>query len=251
MTRHVGERAGRMRLRPVLVNAPWEDPGVYVELPNEGEAWLLDCGSLHPLRPRDVLRVSRVFLTHAHIDHFIGFDHLLRLRLGSGGTVTVYGPRGVAEHVRGKLSGYVWNLVQESTLELRVAEILADRVEWTRFPCREQFAAQALGGEAHDGALDLPGGFRLRFAGVEHGVDCLAFMLEEPPVHQVDPAALRDLGVPAGRWVAELKERAAAGDRTGELGVGDRALPVADLLDRLVRSRPGERLAYVTDTVFN
>lgn len=240
-----------MRLRPALVNAPWEDPGLYVDVEDSGEAWLVDCGSLLPLRARDVLRVSRVFVSHAHIDHFIGFDHLLRLRLGLGGPVTVYGPPGMISQVAGKLSGYVWNLVADSTLEFHVAEVSPAGLRWARFPCRDRFAPVPLGEAPHAGPLELPGGASVRFAFVEHGVECLAWVLEEPPAWNVDPAELKAFGAAPGRWVAQLKEKAAAGEVSGALEVDGREVPVADLVSRLVRSRPGRRLAYVTDTAFN
>lgn len=240
-----------MRLALRLVNEPWEDPAVLVEAEDLGSAWLLDCGMLLPLRPRDLLRVDRVFVTHAHIDHFIGFDSLLRLHLGGRATLTIYGPAGITAHVRGKLQGYVWNLVHDSELAVRVCELSPEEARWSRFPCRDRFAGVDEGSEPHHGWLTLPGGATLRFAAMEHGVECLAYVLEEPPVHAVDSAALRSEGAPPGPWVARLKEKAAAADRTGELEVGGRRVAVAELLDRLVRSRPGRRYAYVTDTAFN
>lgn len=240
-----------MRLGLRLVSAPWEDPAVLVDVEGQGSAWLLDCGMLLPLKPRDLLRIDHVFVTHAHIDHFIGFDTLLRLHLGGGATVSVFGPPGIADHVAGKLAGYVWNLVADSPLLVRACTLGDGWLRWTDFPCRERFARHDAAPVEHAGFLDLPGGCRLRFAPVEHGVECLAYVLEEPAVHSVDPEALRALGVPPGAWVAGLKEKAAAGDRAGSLQVGEAEVPVADLLDRLVRSRRGRRFAYVTDTAFN
>lgn len=240
-----------MRLDLRLVNAPWEDPGILVDVEGQGSAWLLDCGMLLPLKPRDLLRIDHVFVTHTHIDHFIGFDLLLRLHLGGGATVNVLGPPGIADHVAGKLAGYVWNLVEDSRLVVRACTLGPGWLQWTTFPCRERFARHDEEPVGHGGGLDLPAGCRLRYAGMEHGVDCLAYVLEEPEVHSVDVSALKSVGAPPGPWVARLKEKAASGDRTGSLQVGDRDMPVAELLDLLVRSRPGRRFAYVTDTAFN
>ena len=240
-----------MRLGLRLVNAPWEDPALYVDVEGQAQAWLVDCGSLAGLRPRDLLRVERVFVSHAHIDHLIGFDHLLRMHLGGAATVTVYGPPGITAHVQGKLAGYVWNLVQGSKLAVQVCEVWPEEVRLTSFPCCQRFAPEPSEVRPHQGSLELPGGARLRFAEVEHGVECLAWVLEEPEVLSVDPQALRAEGVPPGPWLSRLKEKVAAGDRSGELEVAGRRVPVADLAGRLVRSRPGRRHAYVTDTAFN
>ncbi|HKL48307.1 MAG TPA: MBL fold metallo-hydrolase, partial [Desulfuromonadales bacterium] len=69
---------------PHLVNGPFGDPALFVRLAHRGEALLFDCGNLHPLSHRDMLKISAVFLSHAHIDHLVGFDTLLRLLLYRG-----------------------------------------------------------------------------------------------------------------------------------------------------------------------
>jgi ribonuclease BN (tRNA processing enzyme) len=54
--------------------------------------------------PRDslfakLLRVSDIFVSHRHVDHFIGFDQILRLLLGRHQKVRVSGPEGFIEAV--------------------------------------------------------------------------------------------------------------------------------------------------------
>ncbi len=240
-----------MRLGLRLVNEPWEDPAVFVEVEGQGQAWLLDCGTLLPLRPRDLLRVERVFVSHTHMDHFIGFDHLLRMHLRSCSTLVVHGPAGLISQVRGRLQGYVWNLVQDSQLVVQACELSPSQARWATFPCRTRFTEEEIREESHDGSLDLPGGARLRFAGLEHGVPCLAWVLEEPEVHAVDLEALSAEGAPPGRWLNLLKAKAASGDLSGEIEVAGHQVPVAGLARRLLRTRPGKRHAYVADTAFN
>ena len=64
-----------------LVNGGFGDPALYLQCVWEKRALLFDLGQITALRPGEILRVSDVFVTHTHIDHFIGFDHLLRVML--------------------------------------------------------------------------------------------------------------------------------------------------------------------------
>ena len=71
----------RPSFHPRLIHAPLSDPGLYVPFEFQKLAILFDAGDLSPLSARDVLKVSHLFISHAHMDHVIGFDHLV-LALG-------------------------------------------------------------------------------------------------------------------------------------------------------------------------
>ena len=64
------------------------------------------------LPTRKLLRISDVFVSHTHMDHFAGFDHLLRVCLGLDTGVRMYGPPHFIEQVGHKLHAYTWNLVE-------------------------------------------------------------------------------------------------------------------------------------------
>lgn len=69
---------------PQLVNDVFGDPGLYVEVRWSRRALLFDLGSNESLSPTRLLRANDVFVSHTHMDHFIGFDRLLRIALGRG-----------------------------------------------------------------------------------------------------------------------------------------------------------------------
>jgi ribonuclease Z len=93
----------RQPLEPSLVNDAFGDPGRYVDFNDERRALLFDLGDLTVLPPRKLLRVSHVFVSHTHMDHFAGFDQLLRVVLGrKDSIVLVLDVREVAADRRGQ-----------------------------------------------------------------------------------------------------------------------------------------------------
>jgi ribonuclease Z len=113
---------------PQLINGPFDDPGLYVDLVFERRALLFDLGDISALVPRKLLRIAHVFVTHRHMDHFIGFDQLLRGLLGREKTLGIWGLPGLIDAVESKIKAYTWNLVggYEGNLKIRVSELASD-----------------------------------------------------------------------------------------------------------------------------
>ncbi|MGB8428082.1 MAG: ribonuclease Z, partial [Desulfobacterales bacterium] len=100
---------------PRLVNGPFDDPGLFIPFQFQHRALLFDLGDISLLSARDILKISHVCVSHTHMDHFAGFDRLLRLLMGRDKRLSLYGPRGFLKNVEGKLAGYTWNLVDNYT----------------------------------------------------------------------------------------------------------------------------------------
>jgi ribonuclease Z len=103
-----------------LVNGPFEDPSLFVGIPWERRALLFDIGDISKLGPGNLQKITDVFVTHTHIDHFIGFDILLRAVLRREVPLRIYGPANITECIEGKLKGYTWNLIKDYPLKLEV-----------------------------------------------------------------------------------------------------------------------------------
>src|SRR6266487_5997046 len=86
-----------------------------------------------------LLRASEVFVSHTHMDHFIGFDRLLRIALGRQKALRIYGPPGLIENVAGKLRGYTWNLVDDYPFTIDVREFHSRQVRHACFRASERF----------------------------------------------------------------------------------------------------------------
>src|SRR6266404_5511133 len=156
----------------MLVNGPFHDPALYVALRWQGDALLFDLGRIDRLSPGHCLRLSYVCVSHTHMDHFMGFDQLLRLTLPRDRELTFCGPPGLIDNIRGKLAGY--------TLQLHVVERHGDRLERARFRASTGFTYEALPATpAPPGALVETPAFRIATTTLDHRIPCLAFRVGE------------------------------------------------------------------------
>lgn len=241
----------RPLLHPNLVNGRTGDPALYIETLFEPRAILFDLGDIGALSPRKVQRLEHVFVSHAHIDHFIGFDYLLRLLVGREKTVNLYGPTGFIAQVEHKLQAYRWNLVDRFLCDLvfvvtEVDAALAMRT--ARFRLKTAFAAEDLGrGRSPEGVLCREPTFSVATAVLEHRTPCLAFAVAEAEHVNVWKNRLAELGLPVGPWLRALK-RAVIEKQPDDtpIKVGARELPLGTLRGAVTVNQ-GQKIAYVTD----
>lgn len=226
------------------------DSLVLVALREEGSFLLFDAGDPSRLELREVLRLAHLFVSHCHVDHFVGFDALVRPRVCRPERITVHGPRGFLDRVESRLSGYTWNLVEGNHFVIEAREILQDEVRMASFDSGEEFRRRDGGSRPHGGVVHEEAAFSVESAALDHHVVSQGWAIQRPPRISVDDEALAESGLAPGAWLGELKRLAAdaAPDDT-PIGIppGD-ARPLAELRRRLLRERPGERVAYVTDT---
>jgi len=252
-------------MRPIfdaaLTNHTFGDPGVYVDLKFERRALLFDIGDVTVLPTRKLLRISDVFVSHTHMDHFCGFDHLLRVCLGRDTGVRLYGPQGFIAQLEHKLAAYTWNLVQnyETGFVIEAHEYDGcDRLQRARFSSRARFAREPLPEVTiGDGVLLADLQFRVRALPLQHhDITSLAFSFEEATHMNVWRNRLEALRLPAGPWLTELKRRVREGApddlpirihwRTRE-GSRDTTLPLGLLRREVLEFVPGQKVCYVTD----
>lgn len=248
----------RPSYHPRLINGPFADPGLFISFLHEQRAILFDLGDIHTLSARDILKITHVFVSHTHMDHFIGFDHLLRLFVGRQKELRLFGPCGFIKNVEGKLAGYTWNLVDHSAYRfaLKVTEITEEGLRTRRYQCRHQFQPDMPDGEAPfiDTLLSEPA-FSITTAILDHKVASLAFSLSERFHINILKAGLDRLKLPVGPWLRDLKERLYAGCDpdspvdipTGDKGERKRRFKLKELADEVTLITPGQRITYIAD----
>jgi ribonuclease Z len=247
---------------PRLVNGTFEDPALYVPLTFRNQALLFDLGDLTPLSTRDIIKLSHIFVSHTHVDHFIGFDRVLRTLLGRPKTIRLYGPPGFLANIAGKLSGYTWNLVENYTdaLVIVATEITEDRHISRTFDCRKGFAPSAV--EIRE-VKNVPAfkdpEFMVTTAILDHQIPCLGFCVRERFHVNIMKARLEALGLCVGPWLTQFKrlihERAdPATEIQVPLAPGQselRTFDLAYLTREIALITPGQKTVYVADVIYS
>jgi ribonuclease Z len=227
---------------------PFHDPALIITPDNSPDSILMDSGTLHAVRTRSLMKIRWLFLSHLHIDHLIGFDHLLRVRLFSTLPLFVFGPPGTTEVISHRLQGYTWNLTSGSPFEVYSTDLTdAEQSPTVRFACHDRFApstpkpVQIPEVREH---VRLQRGLTVHWHQVNHGVPCLCYRLDQSFPPQFSPQTCQSLGLRPGPWVSELTSGRPISQEVGGV-VRDQDWLAA----RLLQKRPTESVGYLTDTL--
>ena len=240
---------------PRLLNGADGDPGLYVRLAHRSEALLFDCGDLGQLTTRDLLKIGHIFISHAHIDHLIGFDQLLRAFLYHDRTLCFYGPAGFAAQITGRLSSYTWNLTQSYPLALCVREWENGPGREVHFRATNSFRPEREGGWQCEGNLLYANDhLQVRALPLDHGgITSLAFALQEPLHVAIHKDALEARGYIPGPWLTRFKDLLRQGlDAETRMTVplaagGETQVALDRLRKQIAHTERGMKVVYVTD----
>lgn len=251
------------QFHPNLVNGPFDDPALYVDSLYERRALLFDLGDIRALPTRKILRLTHIFISHTHIDHFFGFDHLLRLFLGRDKRIHLFGPPGFTARVEHRLAAYTWNLVESYPTDFTVvaSELHPDgSCISAEFHCLGGFKREyERSAQPHDGTILDEETFRIRTTFLDHKTTSLAYALEEKNHVNIMKNRVMELGLATGPWLGELKREIARGEPddkpfrawwhvAGELI--ERHFTLGELKNAILRIVAGQKIAYVTDTAY-
>jgi ribonuclease Z len=235
-----------------LVNGSTGDPALYIDYPGRDNAFLFDSGELASLDTPRLADLEAVFITHHHVDHFIGFDRIVRANLDRDKTLHVYGPIGTIKKVYDRIKSYEYQFFPFQKIILRVHEVLENRLLIADLECTRRFPEPELREQPLPGPVAViyqNGDLHVEAAHADHTVPCLAFALVEKPGIHPDSAQLAHGPLRKGPWVARALEllRAQA-PLTTEVEIDGGRFALATLADRYFRVTKGSRIAYITDT---
>lgn len=250
-----------------LVNDCFGDPGVYVEVRWSKRALLFDLGHNDSLGPTRLLRATDIFISHTHMDHFIGFDAVVRVALGRGKTLRLYGPPGLIDNVDGKLRGYTWNLVDGYPLTIEVSEFHEEKIRRALFHAADGFIPSAqpdgpLSIDQESGCftvLDDPM-FTVKAVALNHRIPSFAYSLEEQFHINVNKQKLHEAGLPVGGWLKDVKQYIWEGKPDDfrftatlfdEHRRKEQDFVLGEIKSRFLTITRGQKLAYVVDARYD
>jgi ribonuclease Z len=180
-----------------------------------GEMMLFDCGEgtqQQMMRAKTGMKLTSIFITHFHADHFLGIPGLIQTMSFNGRTepLDIYGPRWTKQFVRLLIElGYYKLGFQIAPHELE-------------------------GGDAID-----RGDYIIKAVTTDHGVPSLGYVLEEKKrTGRFKRERAIELGIPVGPLFSKLQ-------RGEPVTIGERVIMPSDVVGP---GRPGRKLVYSGDT---
>lgn len=181
----------------------------------DGEMMLFDCGEgtqQQMMRAKTGMKLTSIFITHFHADHFLGIPGLIQTMSFNGRTepLDIYGPRWTKQFVRLLIElGYYKLGFQINPYELE-------------------------GGDVID-----KGDYIIRAVATDHGVPSLGYVLEEKKrTGRFNRERAIELGIPVGPLFSKLQK--------GEpVTINGRVIMPSEVVGP---GRPGRKLVYSGDT---
>lgn len=258
----MGLRLPFRNLEPTFFAGLLDDPLLLVRVRPAGENLLFDCGQVHHLAKRVMTALQAIFISHTHMDHWMGIDSIIRHLHASPKSIDLFGPPGLADKLGHKLAGYDWNLAEDYWGNFCVHDIHQQQMERSLFRGSRGFSREPLEPLAfEDRIIYRRPHLKVRAESCDHRVNSLIYRIDEQPTFLIDRDKLGQLGLIPGPWLGELKRYfftgvlPDSGLRVLRLSPqGPRATPIenpANLTHQLQRPQPTASIGYISDVGFN
>ncbi len=237
-----------------LLNGAYGDPVLYINLFSKSYSYLIDLGDISVLNNKEILKIKRVFVSHPHMDHFFGFDKLLRIFLGKDKKVEIYGPPPIIKCVEGKLKGYVWNLVDnyKTNFTIVVNEIYPKKILKAEFRCKEKFKKKLLGAEKYvEKIIYQEEDHLVKCEILDHRTPSICYFFEERFKINILKNKLKEYSFEVGPWLRELKTKIYENKLDDIIDYNGTQFIVKDLMKKIVKITPGVKIAFITDLIFS
>lgn len=245
---------------PTFYSGLLDDPVLLLHLRPLGRSLLFDCGQIHHLAKRVVKSVDALFITHPHMDHFMGVDYFVRQVHVSPRTIELYGPPGISKRLAAKLASYEWNLTETWWCTFIVHEIFPDHIQVFELSGAEGFPLRF--GEERErksAAILETRHVRVEAEECDHRIPCMIYRATEPDSFLVEDEKIDLAGYVKGKWLRELKKWYYAGRWNEKLPVPARQqdgteeireIDAGTLYTQIRKERAPASVGYMTDVGF-
>lgn len=247
-----------------LLNGVVGDVAIKTIFNQTGETTLFDLGDLKNMTYSELLSVRQAFISHAHFDHIIGFDSLLRATFPLCRPLTFAGPVGIADIMANRMKGYTWNLAEPDQVDHTIREIGRDGSvrsyhtsntnNFEPIPIdNEPLWTDAMNGTPFEGLPvasvgRITGGLRIFAVCLDHaGTDSIAYCVLSDAKLKFNAQLLPSLGLKSGAWISAFQKSYLQNDLANTIPFEDRDRTVGELAEQLLTIKPGLKLCYLTD----
>lgn len=232
------------------INSPFDDSGIFFRNVYMKKAKMFDCGRLGNIENSEINDVSDIFISHTHLDHFIGFDRFLRSSISSDSSYNFYGPLNFIKNLKGKLDGYTWNLIKDYTVSYKAYEITREGINSSIFSATNEFQEEKV--DSNLSSIELESGFTVKYEFFDHGITSLGYRICEPKRMSINKDKMDELGIKNGIWVGNfLKELSQDYISNEEFSVetnnGLKNYTTLELKDLLIEYPETQDITYMTD----
>ncbi len=241
------------RVKHYLINDKFGDPGIVIEVENLGDYILFDIGNIYNLERHLIKKVNKIFISHTHMDHFIGFDYLLRNKLGKAQTVDIFGINPLAENVYCKLQGYTWNLVEfEPQLIFNVTQLNEGLFEKYSLDIKKKFPKDFIKEwKVNSDIIYENEYYRIKYAVLDHKIWVMGYSFEYKDRLFLKKEKIKELPL-KGKEIGEFKKFLQDEDNKGKkFKIGDKEFSYEYLKEEYSYIQKGIKISYVTDVIFS
>jgi ribonuclease Z len=236
-----------------LVNGSTGDPVLFIDYPGRDDCILFDGGDNGRLSLKQLGDLEAVFITHHHVDHFIGLDRIMRANMDRDKVLRVFGPENTIRKVYDRIVSYEYPYFPFQKIVVEVTEVLPGKLRTGLLECTRRFPEPEIQERSWKGPLLHANEFlEVEVAFTDHTVPGLAFALVEKGGYHPDTARLSKGSLRPGSWVGEALSRLRAGapmETTLEIDGGNYTLRT--LADHYFATSTGTRVTYITDTALS
>jgi ribonuclease Z len=241
-----------MSISHTVLGDPGADNALHVVV-DSGQAHcklLFDCGEgcAAKLKISTLQAIEHLCFSHFHMDHVAGFDTFFRHNYNRpDAPVHIWGPAQTIDVMHHRFRSFSWNLHEGQPGEWQVHEIGTNEIRSAAFFATEAFATNhPLASTNSDAPIISNKNYRIEARILDHGTTpSIGYRIVESDRKNIESSKLTELGLQPGPWLGLVTDLATT--ETEPVSVGGKEYRVGELRDKLLVTRPGESLAYLTD----